>query len=128
MLILAVVLITSALIFYTIGVWAEKLQGELKLWHTVLFFIGLFFDTTGTLAMESIAKNNNISAASVGFNFHSFTGLSAIVLMFIHAVWASWVLYKKDLLQTKKFHKFSLLVWGLWLIPFLSGLASKMFW
>lgn len=95
MLTLAIILITSALIFYTVGVWAEKLQGKLKLWHTVLFFIGLVFDTTGTLTMESIARSNQISAAAVGFNLHSLTGLAAILLMLVHAVWASWVLYKK---------------------------------
>ncbi len=127
MLMLAIILITSALVFYTIGVWAEKLQGKLKLWHTVLFFIGLFFDTTGTLTMESIAKSNNISAAVVGFNLHSFTGLAAILLMLVHALWASWVLYKKDERQTKTFHKFSLLVWAIWLVPFLSGAITKMF-
>lgn len=127
MLMLAIILITCALIFYTVGVWSEKLQGTLKLWHTVLFFIGLFFDTTGTLTMEAIARSENISAASVGFNLHSLTGLAAILLMLVHAIWASWVLYKKDTKQTKTFHKFSLLVWGIWLIPFLSGALTKMF-
>lgn len=126
MLTLAIILITSALIFYTVGVWAEKLQGKLKLWHTVLFFIGLVFDTTGTLTMESIAKSNQIAAAAVGFNLHSLTGLAAILLMLVHAVWASWVLYKKDEGQAKTFHRFSLVVWVIWLIPFLSGMISKM--
>lgn len=127
MLMLAIVLITSALVFYTIGVWSEKLQGTLKPWHTVMFFIGLFFDTTGTLTMEVIAKSKNIATASVGFNLHSFTGLAAILLMLVHAVWAAWVLYRKDATQSKTFHKFSLFVWCIWLIPFLSGALSKMF-
>lgn len=127
MLLIAILLITSALIFYTIGVWAEKIQGTLKPWHTILFFIGLFFDTTGTLTMEAIAKSEQISVATTGFNLHSFTGLAAILLMLIHAAWATWVLYKKDASTSKIFHKFSLFVWIIWLIPFLSGAFSKMF-
>lgn len=127
MLLTAILLITSALVFYTIGVWAEKLQGSLKLWHTICFFIGLFFDTTGTLTMGAIARSNEISLATSGFNLHSFTGLAAILLMLVHAVWATWVLYKKDTNMNKTFHRFSLLVWAIWLVPFLSGAFSKMF-
>lgn len=126
MLITAIALITSALIFYTIGVWAEKLQGSLKPWHAFMFIIGLFFDTTGTLTMESIARSQEISMTTTGFNLHSFTGLAAILLMLVHSLWAIWVLKKKDSLQSKTFHKFSLFVWCIWLIPFLSGAISKM--
>lgn len=127
MLLTAIILITSALVFYTIGVWAEKLQGQLKLWHTAFFFVGLFFDTTGTLTMEAIARSQDISAVTTGFNLHSLTGLAAILLMFVHAIWAAWVLYKKDSNVNKTFHKFSLFVWLVWLVPFLSGAMSKMF-
>ncbi len=126
MLFTAIVLITSALVFYTIGVWAEKLQGSLKPWHALMFIIGLFFDTTGTLTMETIAKTRQLSMTSTGFSLHSFTGLAAILLMLVHALWALWVLRKKDLAQNRTFHKFSLFVWCIWLIPFLSGAISKM--
>lgn len=127
MLPLAIILITSALVFYTIGVWAEKLQGVLKPWHVGFFLVGLFFDTTGTLTMEKIASSENLSMVTNGFNMHSFTGLAAILLMLVHALWAIFVLYKKDEKQSKTFHKFSLFVWLIWLVPFLSGAISKMF-
>lgn len=38
-LIAAISVITSALVFYTIGVWGERLQKRLKFWHLV-FFVG----------------------------------------------------------------------------------------
>lgn len=126
MLITAIILITSALVFYTIGVWSEKIQGVLKPWHVILFGIGLFFDTTGTLTMEAIAKSQSISMTTAGFNLHSFTGLAAILLMLVHAVWAIWVLKKNDEKIKNTFHKFSILVWLIWLIPFMSGAVSKM--
>ncbi|NTW71164.1 MAG: TIGR03987 family protein [Eubacteriaceae bacterium] len=115
MLIYAVLSITMALIFYTIGVWSEKKQGELKKWHLAVFIIGLVFDTLGTTLMSSLVGD--------GFklNFHGITGLLAIVLMLFHALWAAAVLIKNSDKVKASFHKFSLAVWLIWLIPFVSG-------
>ncbi|SHH46519.1 HsmA family protein [Clostridium grantii] len=120
MLIYAIVTITLALVFYTIGVWSEKIQGSLKKWHLVIFWIGLAFDTIGTTLMS------NLSGNSFQFNFHGITGLLAIILMIFHAVWATVVLVKKDENMKLNFHKFSLLVWLIWLVPFLSGMIFAM--
>ncbi|MDP4144916.1 MAG: HsmA family protein [Bacillota bacterium] len=115
MLIYAVISITLALVFYTIGVWSEKGQGELKKWHLVIFWIGLVFDTLGTTLMSKIAGK--------GFelNFHGITGLLAIVLMLFHALWAAMVIFKNNEKAKANFHKFSIFVWLIWLIPFISG-------
>ena len=40
-LIAAICVISSALVFYTIGVWGERLQKKLKLWHIIFFLLGL---------------------------------------------------------------------------------------
>jgi len=45
----------------------------------------------------------------------------AILLMCIHAVWATVVLLRKDENAMLNFHKFSVVVWAIWLIPNLSG-------
>jgi uncharacterized repeat protein (TIGR03987 family) len=115
MLIYAIITITIALIFYTIGVWGEKLQGELKKWHLVLFWIGLLFDTTGTTLMSKLA------IGGFKLNFHGVTGLLAIILMIFHAVWATVVLVKNYEDSKKNFHKFSIFVWFIWLVPFIFG-------
>lgn len=120
MLIYAVISITLALIFYTVGVWSEKKQGELKKWHLIIFWIGLVFDTLGTTIMGKIA------GSGFGINFHSVTGLLAILLMLFHAVWATVVLKKNDEKAKASFHKFSIVVWAIWLIPFLSGMFYGM--
>ncbi len=111
----AVVSITLALVFYTVGVWSEKGQGELKGWHLVVFWIGLVFDTVGTTLMSKIASGG------FKFNFHGITGLLAIILMLFHAIWATVVLFKDDKKAKANFHKFSIVVWLIWLIPFISG-------
>jgi uncharacterized repeat protein (TIGR03987 family) len=115
MIFYAVVSISLALVFYTIGVWSERKQKKLKIWHVIVFWIGLSFDTVGTTLMSTMAKT--------GFkvNFHSITGLSAIALMAFHAVWAAIVIAKNDETAKAKFHTLSIFVWFVWLIPYISG-------
>jgi uncharacterized repeat protein (TIGR03987 family) len=120
MLIYAIIFINLALVFYTIGVWSEKIQKKLKGWHLVIFWLGLVFDTLGTSFMAGIARN--------GFklDFHGITGILAIVLMLIHVIWATWVMISKNKEMQLKFHKLSFIVWILWLIPFASGAIFSM--
>ncbi len=114
MLIFSIISITLALIFYTFGVWSEKFAGILTSKHLVLFWIGLFFDTLGTILMKNMSTR-------VGVNIHEITGILAIFLMFFHAIWATIVLLRKNNASLKNFHKFSIFVWFIWLIPYLTG-------
>lgn len=116
----AVIFINLALVFYTIGVWSEKKSGELKLWHLIIFWLGLVFDTTGTTLMSKLANDASL------FSFHGITGLLAIILMLFHAGWATVVLLKNNMEMKNKFHKFSIVVWVIWLIPFISGAIFAM--
>ena len=110
----SVILITLALVFYSIGVWSERLQGRLKSWHLAFFWAGLVCDTSGTGIMFDMAGADL-------FNLHGLTGLLAIVLMFVHAVWASVVLYHKYERAIVTFHRFSIVVWLIWLVPYMNG-------
>jgi uncharacterized repeat protein (TIGR03987 family) len=94
---------SSALMFYSVGVWSEKLAGRLKPWHLLLFWIGFVCDTTGTTIMGDMA-------GKLEFNLHGITGALAILLMLGHALWASLVLFKKDEQAIQPFHNFSLVV------------------
>jgi uncharacterized repeat protein (TIGR03987 family) len=116
---LSVILITLALVFYSIGVWSERLVGRLKGWHLAFFWAGFVCDTSGTGIMMEM------SGADV-FNIHGLTGLIAILLMLIHAVWASVVLARKNEQAIVNFHRFSLVVWLIWLIPYLNGFIANM--
>ncbi|MCJ7689299.1 MAG: TIGR03987 family protein [Clostridiaceae bacterium] len=61
-----------------------------------------------------------------GTDLHGITGIIAIVLMLIHAIWATVVLIKKNETMIAQFHRFSILVWIIWLVPFISGAAAHM--
>jgi uncharacterized repeat protein (TIGR03987 family) len=108
-----IIIISFALVFYTIGVWWEKIAGKLQYKHLVFFILGLFFDTLGTSLMMAYSKGHLIS-------FHSVSGYLAIILMIIHALWASYILIKKDDIMILNFHKYSVLVWLIWLVPYLT--------
>ena len=109
----ATAIITLALVFYSIGVWSERIAGELKKWHLVFFVLGLICDTWGTGLMIDFS-------GGLTLDLHGVTGVIAIILMFIHALWAYLVLRKNDENAIKNFHKFSVLVWLIWLIPYFS--------
>ncbi len=118
-LIVAIVCMFSALALYTTGVWSERLAGRLIPRHVLFFWAGLLFDTTGTTLMGRLAGRMDL-------DFHGITGALAIAFMLGHAIWGSVVLLLKQEKVLVQFHKFSLVVWVLWLIPFVSGLLGAM--
>ena len=110
---IAIIAINLALLFYSIGVWSERIQGRLKTWHTVFFWLGLVCDTLGTSIMLDYA-------GGFRYDIHGISGVLAIGLMFVHAIWATVVLLRKDEKMILNFHKFSVFVWLVWLIPYFS--------
>ena len=48
-------LITLALIFYSAGVWVERITRYLKGCHVAAFWTGFLFDVSGTWAMGNLA-------------------------------------------------------------------------
>jgi uncharacterized repeat protein (TIGR03987 family) len=113
------IIISLALVFYTIGVWSERIQGRLKPWHLVFFYLGLVCDTWGTGLMIEMA-------GGLTSDIHGVTGVIAILLMLIHAAWATVVLVRKDEKMIQNFHKFSLVVWLIWLVPYLSPMVINL--
>lgn len=121
-LITATVAITLALIFYTVSVFAERKSGTLKRWHVIILWIGLICDTTGTYFMSLIAK----VSAERSSGLHNVTGIVAIMLMLCYAIWATWVLCKNDVKKKQVLHKFGIIVWLIWLIPYFVGMGMGM--
>lgn len=115
------VFITMALLFYTLGVWAERYVKYLKKWHVIMFWAGFTFDITGTLLMHLMAEGPfNILES------HTLTGQLALWLMLAHATWATVVVYKDKYSIRLKFHRYSLFVWLIWLIPYFGGMIMAM--
>lgn len=120
-LIISSILITLALIFYSLGVWAERISRYLKPWHVVAFWTGFAFDVSGTLGMHIMAGGF--------FDFtqpHTLTGQIALWLMLIHAAWATYVVRKGSEKTRTGFHRYSVLVWLIWLVPYIGGMFMGM--
>jgi uncharacterized repeat protein (TIGR03987 family) len=115
-LILAIIFINLAMVLYTIGVWAERISRRLKFGHLWFFWLGLVCDTIGTAAMAEVG------GALFKFNFHGITGMTAILLMLFHSIWATMVLLKDDEKRILTFHRFSVFVWIVWMIPMIGGM------
>lgn len=128
MLVAAIVIITLALVFYSVGIWAERIQGILKPWHAVLFGLGLAADATGTFLMTQIAESRRTEGieASGLSSIMAVSGTIAIALMAIHLVWAVIVLIRNREQEKLTFHRFSLVVWAIWLVSYVIGAASAM--
>ena len=118
-MLLSTILITLALVAYTVGVWGERLAGRLLARHLAFFWAGLASDTSGTGIMFEMAKGG-------AWSLHGLTGLAAIVLMLIHALWATVVLVRNEEKAIVNFHRFSVVVWAIWLIPYSTGLIASM--
>ena len=115
----ATIIITAALVFYSIGVWSERIAGRLRPWHLAFFVLGLICDTWGTgLMFEYVG--------GMAFSIHGITGLIAILIMLVHAIWAFVVLIRKNEAAIQNFHKFSVIAWFIWLIPYLSPILFGM--
>ncbi|MBA4312495.1 MAG: TIGR03987 family protein [Chlorobiaceae bacterium] len=119
--ILSTVLISLALIFYSIGVWSERIAKYLKPWHVVTFWIGFTFDVQGTWAMHKLA-NGPFDITEP----HTLTGQIALWLMLAHAIWATYVAKKGSEELRTNFHRYSFIVWLIWLIPYFGGMYVGM--
>ena len=119
LLIFAIISMLLAVTAYTTGVFSERKSKTLKKNHIIIFWIGLIFDTSGTTAMGAISDGFTL-------DIHGITGLGALILMLIHVIWATAVHVKGNETQKNSFHKYSLWVWLLWLVPFTSGLILNM--
>lgn len=119
-LILPATLMSLALVAYSLGVWAERVRRYLLPWHVGAFWLGLAFDAAGTEMMFRLAR--------VGWHpgIHGFFGRAALALMAGHTLWATWVLLRGSAEARASFHRYSLAVWFVWLLPYFGGMLAGM--
>lgn len=118
-LILPSAVMTLAFVAYSTGVWAERIARDLKRWHVTAFWLGWILDAYGTLLMERLR-----AAGEQPGLIHAVAGASAFILMGVHAAWATWVIRNGSTEARRSFHRYSLAVWVLWLIPYLGGMVA----
>jgi len=111
----AVGFMIAALALYTTGVWGVVLGRRLRPWHAALFWLGFSSDAAGTELMRRMAGGFH-------WSLHTATGVTALLLMAVHAAWATGALIRRDEALLRRFYRISLAVWLIWLVPFVTGL------
>jgi uncharacterized repeat protein (TIGR03987 family) len=105
---------TLALVFYSVGIWNDYYHQQLKKWHLTMFGLGVITDTIGTLCMY-------FHVGHLIFTAHSVSGFLGLFLMIFHFGWAFFAIKNNDITLQKTFHRFSIFVWGFWMISYISG-------
>jgi uncharacterized repeat protein (TIGR03987 family) len=116
-LLFAALLIFTAFLLYSTAIWSERFIKRLKLWMVIVFITGFLCDLTGTTMMY-------IKAGKIIFNIHGGSGLAALLIMFLHLIWAILALKKRGKAQ-ELFSRFSVYAWGVWLMAFLTGIPKR---
>ena len=117
LLLYAVIFFTIALVLYSISVWSERLQCHLKTWHLVIFGLGVIADAVATwLTIEFVG--------AIVFTPHAIFGFTSLFLMALHFIWAVAVYVGDRKAGMSQFHRFSLLVWSVWMLSYITGFVS----
>ena len=119
-LIKAVVVVTFALAFYSIGVITEQRKSFIS--KTILFFLtaGVTFDISSTVLMIT-------GSANIPFTVHGMLGYSALTVMLIDIIliWRHWIKAKGDPVP-KGLNIYTRLAYCWWVVAYFAGAAISM--
>ena len=115
------ILVTLALVAYSIGVITEQRKKTIS-WKTLIFLsIGLSLDMAGTVCMV-------IGSSNTMFTFHGFIGYSALLAMLIDTA-LMWKIKKQRGIEGQVpliIHRYSMLVYAWWVLVYVSGFFMAM--
>lgn len=117
----ASVIVTLALIAYSIGVITEQRKKTIS-WKTLIFLsIGLSLDIAGTICMV-IGSSNSL------FTIHGFIGYSGLLAMLIDTslMWKVKVQHGINAPVPPVIHRYSLIVYAWWVFVYVSGFLMAM--
>jgi len=115
-IIIAVISITAALLFYTAAVWWNWASKRLRLSHLILFWLGLAGDILGTAMMKS-------SVETVTYDLHTISGYTALALMLTVTLIGTYALLQNKEGVLNNFHKLGLPIWFVWVISWITGVV-----
>jgi uncharacterized repeat protein (TIGR03987 family) len=114
-------IVTLALIAYSIGVITEQ-RKKIITWRTLIFLaIGLVFDITGTICML-------IGSTNSPFTYHGIIGYSALLAMFMDTLLMWRLKYSGGIFApvSPTIHKYSRTAYAWWVFVYISGFLMAM--
>jgi len=115
-ILIAVITIVAALVFYSIAVWWNWLNKRLQAKHLVFFYLGVFCDALATALMRS-------TIPEMTYDMHTIVGLTALALMVIVTLIGTYAVYSKNESVLTSFHKFGLPIWFFWTVSWITGVV-----
>jgi uncharacterized repeat protein (TIGR03987 family) len=115
-ILIAVISIVAALLFYSVAVWWNWLNKRLKPRHLVLFYLGLTCDILATALMRS-------SVPEITYDLHTIVGLTALGLMLMVTVSGTYAVYRNSDPVLNNFHKVGMPIWFFWVVSWLTGVV-----
>ena len=110
------VIVTGALIFYSMAIWSEQRQKVYTPFILTTLSIGITMDVIATAFM--IAGSRNIP-----FTVHGLLGYSALSAMLIDTIltWRYWRSDKKHQPVSRRLHLFTRFAYLWWVFAYLAG-------
>jgi uncharacterized repeat protein (TIGR03987 family) len=111
----AIIVVTLALICYSIGVISEQRKAQVT--RRIILFItaGVLLDIASTVLMIAGSTNTPLTV-------HGCLGYSALLLMLIDAIliWRHWI-RSRDVQIPRNLHLYTRIAYGWWVIAYIVG-------
>lgn len=117
LILVSVVSITAALVFYTVAVWMNFFAKELRPLHVGLFVCGMITDVAATSMMAASIEGR------VTWDLHTISGYTALVLMLLVTSAGLFATFRKHAWLLGNFHRISIPVWCVWMVSWITGVV-----
>ncbi len=116
------VIVTFALIFYSIFIFAEQRHQVLTAFIVATLTLGVALDITSTTVMIVGSRNIQITP-------HGLLGYSALTGMLIDAIliWRHWRSNNKTLPISRRLNRYTRIAYGWWVLAYIAGAVLAAF-
>ena len=114
LILLSVVLITLALILYSVGVWKSWRGGRLTGTGVVIFWIAVVCDALATRFMGARVE-------TIRWDLHTISGYLALALMAGLTVYGTAALLQKREAWLTRFPRLAIPIWVIWFASYVTG-------
>ena len=119
-LIKAVIVVTFALIFYSIAVVTEQRKGIISRQVRIFITVGVISDISSTILMI-------VGSRKIPITIHGFLGYTALIAMLIDTIWIWRFWSRRGSSQvTKALNIYTRIAYSWWVIAYLAGATIAM--
>ncbi len=114
LILLSVVLITLALILYSVAVWLNRRSRQLTVANIGIFWVAVACDALATRFMGARVE-------TIRWDLHTISGYLALALMAALTLWGTVALLRRRDDWIALFHKLALPIWVIWVGSYITG-------